>query len=104
MNTPGRKGPRCPALMPAMPVVMGGVLIQDRAQVPRPGDQHPVGDLSPDSADPPLGKGVRSRAARRDLHHLDTGSRQHRVERLGELARPVPDHEPEASGPLPQAH
>jgi hypothetical protein len=28
-----------------MVVVVRGVLIQDRAQVPWPGDQHPVGDL-----------------------------------------------------------
>ena len=31
-----------------MPVVMHAVLIQDRPQVPRPGDQHPIGDLRPD--------------------------------------------------------
>jgi hypothetical protein len=29
---------------------MGGVLVQDREQVPRPGDQHPVDDLSPNGA------------------------------------------------------
>jgi hypothetical protein len=54
----------------AMPVVVGGVLVQDRAQVPWPGDEHPVGHLGPDSAYPPLGVDVRPRAARRDLHHL----------------------------------
>jgi hypothetical protein len=47
---------KVPAPVRAMPVVMGGVLVQDRAQVPRPGDQHPVGDLSPDGTHPPLGK------------------------------------------------
>jgi len=31
---------------------MGGVLIQNRAQVPLPGDQHPVGDLGPDGVHP----------------------------------------------------
>ena len=35
-----------------VPVVMGGVLIQNRAQVPLPGDQHPVGDLGPDGVHP----------------------------------------------------
>jgi hypothetical protein len=32
-----------------MPVVMRDVLLQDRVQIPHPGDQHPVGDLSPHS-------------------------------------------------------
>jgi hypothetical protein len=81
-----------------MPVVMRYVLVQDRPQVPRPGDQHPVGDLSPDGAHPPFGKGVRSRAARRDLHHLDTGAGQDRVKGRGELPGPVPDKDREAGG------
>jgi hypothetical protein len=46
---------------------MGGVLVQDRAQVPRPGDQHPVGDLSPDSAHP---VGCQNSAAAADLRRL----------------------------------
>lgn len=47
-----------PGPVRAMPVVMGGVLVQGRAQVPRPGDRHPVGDLSPDGAHPALGMSV----------------------------------------------
>jgi hypothetical protein len=72
--------------------------------VPRPGNQHPVGDLSADGTHPALGIGVRSRAARRDLHHLDPGTGQHSVEHLGELPGPVPDQEPEPAGALSQAH
>ncbi len=39
--------PQVPGPVRAMPVVMGDILVQDRPQVPRPGDQHPVGDLDP---------------------------------------------------------
>ena len=41
------------------------VLIQDRVQVPRPGDQHAVGDLGPHCAHPAFGIGVCSWATRR---------------------------------------
>src|SRR5712664_1016727 len=63
----------------AMLVVMRDILIQDRAQVPRPRDQHPVGALGPGRAHPPLGISVRPRAPRRDLHHLDPRAGQHRA-------------------------
>src|SRR6516225_9670312 len=46
----------------------------------------------------------RSRAARRNLQHLDPGTRHHRVERISELPGPVPDQEPEPGGALPQVH
>jgi hypothetical protein len=49
----------------AMVVVVRDVFIQDRAQVPRPGDQHPVGDLGPGCSHPALGKSV---APHRQLH------------------------------------
>ena len=59
---------------------------------PRPGaegpgreEPDPVSALEPDGAHPALGIGVRSRAARRDLHHFDPGAGKHCVERLGEL-------------------
>ena len=72
--------PQVPGSVRAMVVVVRGVFIQDRAQVPWPGDQHPVGDLGPGFSDPALGIRVRSRAARRDLHYLDPRAREHRVE------------------------
>src|SRR5215468_146142 len=90
--------PQVPGPVRAMLVIVRGVLVEDRPQVPRPGDQHPVGDLDPGGAHPPLGIGIRSRAARRYLHYLDPSTGQHSVERLGELPGPVADQEPEARG------
>jgi len=46
---------------------------------------------------------VRPRAPGRDLHHLDPGISQHRIERAGELPGPVADQEPEACGAITQA-
>jgi hypothetical protein len=57
--------PQVPCPVRPMPVVLGGVLIQDHAQVPRPRDQHPVGDLRPDGEHPPFGVSV---APHRQLH------------------------------------
>jgi len=64
-----------------MLVVMSGVVVHDRAQMPWPGDQHPVGDLSAGGADPALGIGVR----------------------LSELTGPVADQEPEPRYPRPSS-
>jgi hypothetical protein len=52
-----------PGPVRAMVVIVRGVLLQDCAQVPRSGDQHPVGDLGPDRPHPALGISVRFRAA-----------------------------------------
>jgi hypothetical protein len=59
--------PQVPGPVRAMLVIVPGVLVQDRPQVPRPGDQHPVGDLGPDGADPSLGIAV---APHRQLHPI----------------------------------
>jgi hypothetical protein len=40
----------------------------------------------------------------RDLHGLDAGIGQDRVERPGELPGPVTDQEPEACGAITQVH
>jgi hypothetical protein len=42
--------PQVPGPVRAVPVVMVGVLLQDRPQMPRFGDQYPVGDLGPSGA------------------------------------------------------
>jgi hypothetical protein len=42
-----------------MLIVLGSALIQDRAQVPSPADQRPVGDLGPGRPYPASGIGVR---------------------------------------------
>jgi hypothetical protein len=48
----------------------------------------------------PFRTSVRARAAGRDLHDLDAGTGQERVERRGELCGPVTDQEPEACGAI----
>jgi hypothetical protein len=49
-------------------------------------------------------KSFRSRAARRDLHGLDTGISQGCVKRRGKLPGPVPYQEPEVRSAIPQIH
>src|SRR5262245_33855654 len=83
-----------------MLVVVHDILLQDCPQAPESGDQHPVGALGPDGPYPALGTGVRSRAARRTLHHLDPGTRQYWVERVGELPGPVTEAEQLTLDPL----
>jgi hypothetical protein len=77
---------------------MGFILGQDRPQMPLAEDEHPVGDLGPGGEHEPFRISVRARAARRDLHDLDTGIGQDRVKRCGELSGPITDEEPEAGG------
>jgi hypothetical protein len=77
---------------------VGLVLGQDEPQMPFAEDQHPVGDLGPGGEHEPFRKSIRSRAARRDLHGLDTGVGQDCVRLLGELPGPVADQEPEVRG------
>ncbi len=44
--------PQVPGPVRTMPVIVRDVVIQHRPQVPRPGDQHPIGALGPDCAHP----------------------------------------------------
>jgi hypothetical protein len=80
-------------------VVVPGILGQDRPQVSFAEDQHPAGHLRPGGAHAPFRLSVRARASRRDLHRLDAGAGQDRVERCGALPGLVADQEPEARGP-----
>ena len=80
---PGRA--KLAATMGSPSVVMGRVLGQDQPQMPFAEDQHPVGEHEA------FRKSIRSRAAGRDLHGLDTGAGQERVKRCGELPGPVAD-------------
>ena len=93
---PGR--PELAAAMGTAPVVVSLVLGQDGPQMPLAEDQHPVGDLRPGREHEPFRIGIRARAPGRDLHGLDTGGCQDRVEHLSELACPVTDQEPSISG------
>ena len=49
--------PQIPGPVQTMPAVMRGVLLQDRPQVARPGDQHPIGDLGPGRAHQAIRRG-----------------------------------------------
>jgi len=55
------------AAMGAPPVVVGGVLGQDRPQMPLAEDQHPVGDLGPGGEHEPFRVSV---APHRQLHPI----------------------------------
>ena len=67
-------------------------------------DEHPVGDLGPGGEHEPLRKSVRARASGWDLHGLDAGSGEDRVERVGELPGPVADQELEVCGAVAEVH
>ena len=99
MVGPGRA--ELAAAMGTSSVVVSLILGQDRPQMPPPAeDQHPVGDLGPGCEDDSFRIGFRAWAPWRDLHGLDTGVGQHRVERLSELPCPVTDQEPEIPGAI----
>jgi hypothetical protein len=88
----------------AMLAVVRGVLVQDSAKVPWPGDQDPVGDLGPGCAHPAFGIGVRSPAAGRGLHHLDPRAGEHCVECPVNCPARSRIKEPEPVSPLPQVY
>jgi len=84
--------------MGSSPVAVPRVPGQDSAQAPFTEDQHPAGDLGAGGEHEPLRAGVRAGPSGRDLHGLDAGTGQDRVERGRELPGPVPDQEPEVRG------
>ena len=79
------------AAMGSSSVVVGFVLGEDQPQMWFTEDQHPVGHLRPGGEHEPFGIGVRARAPGQDLHGLDAGVGQDRVEGSGELPGPVAD-------------
>ena len=90
--------------MGSSPVVVSLVLGQDQPQVPLAEDQHPVGNPGPGGEHEPRRAAVRARASGRDLHGLDAGPGQDRVERFGELPGPVADREPEVRSAVTEVH
>jgi hypothetical protein len=90
--------------MRVVPVVMAGVLAEDRPQVPFAVDEHPVGALGSCGAYPPLGIAVRARGPRRGLDHLHALGGGDLVEGGGELGVAVPDEEAEGAGPVAGVH
>jgi hypothetical protein len=79
-------------------VVVRGILGEQLAEMSLAEDQHAVGEFGSDGQDEAFGEAVRPRATRRDLDHLDTRIRQHRVKRPGELTGAIADQEPELGG------
>jgi hypothetical protein len=71
-------------------VVVIGVLGKDMTQMPLPGDQHPVGALAADAADPPFGDPVRTRRPDRCGDDLDADRGEDRVEGHRELGISIP--------------
>ena len=59
---------------------------------------------TPDGSVEPFSVGVGSWRPQRDLHNLDVGAGEDRVERGGEPASPVADEEPEVIGPVSRLH
>ncbi len=84
--------------------VVGCVAVQHRPQVALVDDEQSVSDFASDGPDEPLGVGVGSRASWWDLHDLNAGGGEDRVERGGELTGPVADEEPEAVGLAVEVH
>jgi hypothetical protein len=70
-------------------VVVRGVCGQHPAEVSLAEDQHPVGEFGADGQHEALGEAVRPWTPSRDLDHLDTPIRQHRIERGRELSGPI---------------
>ena len=81
-------------------VVVPDELREHRSQVPLTEDQHAVGEFGSGGQHEPLGKAVRPRAARRNLHHSDAHVGQDRIEGRGELAGSIANEEPELSDPV----
>jgi hypothetical protein len=87
-------GPGWPKLPPSvrpLAVVMPGICVEHVPKLAFTEDQQPVGELDPGSEHEPLGVRFRPGGARRDLHNVDPGVGEHRVEGDGELSGPVPD-------------
>jgi hypothetical protein len=70
-------------------VVVRGVYGKHPAEVSLAEDQHPVGEFGADGQHEALGGAVRPWTPSRDLDHLDTPIRQHRIERGRELSGPI---------------
>jgi hypothetical protein len=72
-------------------VVLIEVLGQHSLQLPASQDQHPVKQLTPDGADPPLRVGIHPRCPHRRPQHPQSLGSKDRIERYGELRIPIPD-------------
>ncbi len=76
-------------------VVMRQILGQDLAQVVLTDDKQPAGEFPVQGADHPFADGVRSGCLRRAGENPRACCGEHGVEGVGELARAIPDQEPD---------
>src|SRR5689334_20474814 len=91
-------------LVGPVPVVMAGVLAEDRSQVAFVVDEHPVCALSPCCAYPSLGIAICPRRPRRDLHCLQALAGEDLVEGRREPGVAIPDQEAEGPGSVAHVH
>jgi hypothetical protein len=82
-------------LVRAVPVVVAGVLAEDRSKVPFVVDEHPVGALGSGGPYPSFGVTVRARGPRRGLDYRHARTGEDLVEDGGELGVAVPDEKAE---------
>jgi hypothetical protein len=87
----------------AVAVVMINILGQHPPQLPAADDQHPVQQLPPDGAHPPLCVGVGLWRPYRRAQHPDPLGREDRIERGGELRVPISDEPSELADAVLQA-
>ena len=92
-----------PATVRTVHVVMVGVLGQHQHQLPTAEDQHPIQQLTPNRAHPPLRVGVRLWRPHRRAKHPDPLSGEDRDERGGEPGVAIVDQEPEQADAVLQA-
>jgi hypothetical protein len=83
---------------------MGGVLAEDRPQVPFVVDEHPVGASGSCGTYPPPGMAVRAWGPRRGLPCLHALAGEDLAGRAGELGVTVPDEEAEGAGPVTEVN
>jgi hypothetical protein len=88
----------------AVAVVLVGVLGQHQSQLPASEDQHPIQQLTPNRAHPPLRVGVGPWRPYRRAQPPDPLRREDGVERGGELGVPIAEHEPEPAEVVADLH
>jgi hypothetical protein len=80
MGWSGRGRAELAAAVGPLPVVVPGILGQGQPQMSFAENQHPVSHLRPGGQYKPLGVSVRPWTPGRDLHRLDAGAGQGRIE------------------------
>ena len=90
--------------MRAVDVVIIRVLGQYRSQLPASQDQHPIEQLTPYRAHPPLRVRIRPWCPHRCDEHPDPPIGKYRFERSGDLRIPIADQQPESTDAVSEPH